>query len=113
LDLHAAGPIVAPLETGDERIDLIAPGKTFTGNFIESWRACRKASARSWPQESRRGDAGRRHWLAPARQRGHIATGDARLQRFRTGGLDGGQPVIEHPSVTSRQGKLIERGDRR
>ena len=36
--------------------------------------------------------------LALARQHGqdHIATGDAGLQRFGAGGLDGGQPMVEH-----------------
>src|SRR6516164_9607233 len=45
-----------------------------------------------------RSNAGWGRGLTAARQhcQDHIATSDAGLQRFRTGGLDRGQAVIEH-----------------
>ena len=106
-----------PDQAGDERIESRRAGPGPCRRSRRSWRACRKASVRSWPPESHgvpsgdlpyavvaatigrgfdlqakrvgRGDAGRRHGLPPARQHGqdHIAAGDARLQRFGAGGL--------------------------
>ena len=107
-----------PDQAGDERINLIAPGKTFAGNSHRSWHACRRASVRSWLPESHgvpsgdlpyavvaatighgfdlqakrigRGDAGRHCGLSPARQHGqdHIAASDAGIQCFGAGGID-------------------------